>query len=88
MHLHTLMTNVTIVKIVTELGKDRQPILGPTGKPIRPRFVKKGSNCVIDFKVQAPIACELYKDFKSLSTFTLRDEGLTLALGYIIKILN
>lgn len=88
MHLHTLQIDVTFKKIVAELGNDKKPILGKNGKPVRPRFVKKGANCLIDFEVEQSISCEVYNDFKTLATFTLRDESLTLAIGKITKIIS
>jgi len=88
MHIHTLTIDVTFQKIVAELGPDRKPICGKNGKPVRPRFVKKGSNCLIDFTVEQSISLEIFNDFKTLSTFTLRDESLTLAIGKVTKIIN
>jgi len=58
------------------------------GKVEKITYVKKNSNALIDFEVDPRISCEGYKDFKNLSTFTLRDEGITLAIGKITKILN
>lgn len=83
MHIHTMVTNVTFIKIVTKLGPDKKPI-----KDSHLCFVKKGDRCIIDFEIDQIIACETYDNFKTLSTFTLRDESLTLAIGKVIKILN
>eukprot|EP01091_Cochliopodium_minus_P012067 TRINITY_DN3574_c0_g1_i2.p1 TRINITY_DN3574_c0_g1~~TRINITY_DN3574_c0_g1_i2.p1 ORF type:complete len:546 (+),score=189.89 TRINITY_DN3574_c0_g1_i2:31-1668(+) len=88
MHLHTLTCEVIFKKIIAEIGQDRKPKKNKNGKVEKITFVKKGSNALIDFEVDQRISCESYKEFKNLATFTLRDEGLTLAIGKVTKIID
>ena len=88
MHIHTLTIEVEFEKIIAELGSNQKPKKNKNGKIEKIAFVKKGSYALIDFKVKQKIACDIFKNSKRLSSFTLRDEGITLAIGKIIKIIN
>ena len=88
MHLHTLTVEVTFKKIVAELDNNGKPKKNKNGRIEKTTFVKKNQSALIDFEVDQKISCEPFKLFKNLSTFTLRDEGLTLAIGKVTKIIE
>ena len=52
------------------------------------RFVKQDDKCILRFESPEPFCLELFKDFQQMGRFTLRDEGRTMAIGKVVKIVE
>lgn len=83
MHVHTLAEEVNLLELLHYL--DRK-----TGKRSKkpPQFAKKGMQIIAKVETTAPICLETYKDYPQLGRFTLRDEGKTIAMGKVLKLLD
>ncbi|KAH9443054.1 hypothetical protein KEM48_010367 [Puccinia striiformis f. sp. tritici PST-130] len=83
MHVHTLAEECTLSSLLHYYDKK-------TGKKSRrpPQFAKKGMKVVALLETNAPISVETFKDHPQLGRFTLRDEGKTIAIGKITKLLE
>jgi len=83
MHLHTLAEEVTMTALLHYYDKK-------TGRKSKraPQFAKKGMRVVAVLESTAPVCIETYKDYPMLGRFTLRDEGKTIAIGKVTKLLT
>merc|ERR1719479_802608 len=54
----------------------------------RPRFIKQEQIAIVRFEAHHPICMETFKDHPQLGRFTLRDEGTTIAIGKILKVVG
>uniref|UniRef100_A0AAQ4NQU0 G1 to S phase transition 1 n=1 Tax=Gasterosteus aculeatus aculeatus TaxID=481459 RepID=A0AAQ4NQU0_GASAC len=52
----------------------------------RPRFVKQDQVCIARLRAAGVICLETFKDFPQMGRFTLRDEGKTIAIGKVLKL--
>lgn len=61
-----------------------------TGKKTRqaPKFVKQGQICIATLEAHGPICLETYAEYPQLGRFTLRDEGKTVAMGKVLKLVQ
>lgn len=82
MHLHTAIEEVTFVELKHKLekGTNRR-----SKKP--PAFAKKGMKIIAVLEVNEAVCAETYADYPQLGRFTLRDQGTTIAIGKITKVL-
>lgn len=83
MHIHTAEEEVTVKKLLTELDKKTGEL-----KTKLPRFVKSGAVCTVRLQVPRSLCVEAYADFPQLGRFTLRDEGRTIAIGKVLKVIK
>eukprot|EP00478_Filoreta_tenera_P000272 GABV01000272.1.p2 GENE.GABV01000272.1~~GABV01000272.1.p2 ORF type:complete len:341 (-),score=126.94 GABV01000272.1:11-1033(-) len=83
LHIHAVSAECEIVRLHAEMDKR-------TGQPISrgPRFVKSGAIVQLVIQVNDPIAIESFAAFPQLGRFTLRDEGKTIAIGKVLKLLD
>jgi len=84
MHIHSCVEEVTIKILICLIDKK-------TGEKsqIRPRFIKPDQVAIARFEVLGGLIClETFKDFPQMGRFTLRDEGRTIAIGKVLKIVN
>ncbi|KAJ9112556.1 hypothetical protein QFC19_000573 [Naganishia cerealis] len=83
LHLHTLAEEVTITALPHYFDKK-------TGRKSRKpaQFAKKGMRVIAVIQTSAPICIEKYSDYPMLGRFTLRDEGKTVAIGKVTKVLD
>lgn len=83
MHIHTAIEEVVITRLLHKLerGTNRK-----SKKP--PAFAKKGMKIIVVIETQEPVCVETYDDYPQLGRFTLRDQGTTIAIGKIVKILD
>lgn len=82
MHLHTAIEEVTFVELKHKLEKGTNR---KSKKP--PAFAKKGMKIIAVLEANEPICAETYNDYQQLGRFTLRDQGVTIAIGKITKLL-
>ena len=83
MHAHTAEEEVTLSALLHMIDKK-------TGRKSRhpPKFIKKGDSCIVRLEMQQNVCLETYNDYPQLGRFTLRDEGSTVAVGKILKLIT
>lgn len=83
MHVHTAIEEVRITRLLHKLerGTNRK-----SKKP--PAFAKKGMKIIALLETEKPVCVETYQDYPQLGRFTLRDQGTTIAIGKIVKIIE
>ncbi|KAG0709601.1 P-loop containing nucleoside triphosphate hydrolase protein [Suillus ampliporus] len=83
MHVHTLSEEVTLVALLHYFDK-------ATGRKSKkpPQFAKKGQKVVALIETTLPVCVERFVDYPQLGRFTLRDEGRTIAIGKITKLID
>jgi len=83
MHIHTLSEEVTLPALLHYYDK-------ATGRKSRkpPQYAKKGQKIVALIETTAPVCVERFVDYPQLGRFTLRDEGRTIAIGKITKLIE
>ncbi|KAM3125626.1 hypothetical protein CJJ07_004376 [Candidozyma auris] len=82
MHLHTAVEEVRFVELKHKLEKGTNR---KSKKP--PAFAKKGMKIIAILETPEPVCAETYNDYQQLGRFTLRDQGVTIAIGKITKLL-
>ncbi|EGW32816.1 uncharacterized protein SPAPADRAFT_60161 [Spathaspora passalidarum NRRL Y-27907] len=82
MHLHTAIEEVKFVELKHKLEKGTNR---KSKKP--PAFAKKGMKIIAVLEVNELICAETYNNYPQLGRFTLRDQGTTIAIGKITKLL-
>ncbi|KAF7355294.1 Eukaryotic polypeptide chain release factor 3 [Mycena sanguinolenta] len=83
MHIHTLSEEVTLPALLHYFDK-------ATGRKSRkpPQFAKRGQKIVALIETAEPVCVERFADYPQLGRFTLRDEGRTIAIGKITKLIE
>lgn len=82
MHLHTAIEEVKFVELKHKLEKGTNR---KSKKP--PAFAKKGMKIIAVLEATEAVCAETYNDYQQLGRFTLRDQGATIAIGKITKLL-
>lgn len=81
LHIHTCIEEVQIAALICLVDKKT----GEKSKT-RPRFVKQDQVCIARLRTAGTICLETFKDFPQMGRFTLRDEGKTIAIGKVLKL--
>ncbi|EKM80310.1 hypothetical protein AGABI1DRAFT_113508 [Agaricus bisporus var. burnettii JB137-S8] len=83
LHVHTLSEEVVLSGLLHYFDK-------ATGRKSKrpPQFAKKGQKIVALIETTAPICIEKFSDYPQLGRFTLRDEGRTVAIGKVTKLIE
>ncbi|THV08588.1 hypothetical protein K435DRAFT_740811 [Dendrothele bispora CBS 962.96] len=83
MHVHTLSEEVTLPALLHYFDK-------ATGRKSKkpPQYAKRGQKIVALIETTAPVCVERFSDYPQLGRFTLRDEGRTIAIGKITKLIE
>ncbi|KAM0790999.1 translation termination factor GTPase eRF3 [Microbotryomycetes sp. NB124-2] len=83
MHVHTLSEEVSLSALLHYYDKK-------TGRKSRrpPQFAKRGMKVIALIETTAPVCVEKFSDHPQLGRFTLRDEGKTVAIGKITKLIE
>jgi peptide chain release factor subunit 3 len=82
MHIHAATEEVTIAALLHAIDKKTNK---KSKRP--PPFVKKGQQVIARLELSAVVCAESFKDHPQLGRFTLRDEGKTIAIGKITKLI-
>ncbi|KAM4818082.1 eukaryotic peptide chain release factor GTP-binding subunit ERF3B [Thomomys bottae] len=82
LHIHTCIEEVEITALISLVDKKS----GEKSKT-RPRFVKQDQVCIARLRTAGTICLETFKDFPQMGRFTLRDEGKTIAIGKVLKLI-
>mmetsp|Transcript_15881 Transcript_15881/g.23918 ORF Transcript_15881/g.23918 Transcript_15881/m.23918 type:complete len:623 (+) Transcript_15881:114-1982(+) len=80
MHIHTAEVEVTCVALLSVTDKK--------GQESKKRFALQGQQCVAKLSTPLTTCMELYSVMPALGRLTLRDEGKTIAIGKVIKLLR
>ncbi|CAK9439638.1 uncharacterized protein LODBEIA_P37380 [Lodderomyces beijingensis] len=83
MHLHTAIEEVKFVELKHKLEKGTNR---KSKKP--PAFAKKGMKIIAVLETNESVCAETYNDYQQLGRFTLRDQGTTIAIGKITKLIK
>ncbi|KIK95640.1 hypothetical protein PAXRUDRAFT_826797 [Paxillus rubicundulus Ve08.2h10] len=83
MHVHTLSEEVTLPALLHYFDKT-------TGRKSKkpPQFAKKGQKIVALVETPLPVCMERFVDYPQLGRFTLRDEGRTVAIGKVTRLID
>lgn len=81
LHIHTCIEEVQITALICLVDKKS----GEKSKT-RPRFVKQDQVCIARLRTAGTICLETFKEFPQMGRFTLRDEGKTIAIGKVLKL--
>lgn len=83
LHIHSAAEEISIQALLHLIDKK-------TGKKTRkpPQFVKQGQKCIARIETAGPICLETFEKLPQLGRFTLRDEGKTVAIGKVTKVLE
>ncbi|KZT24539.1 hypothetical protein NEOLEDRAFT_1170090 [Neolentinus lepideus HHB14362 ss-1] len=83
MHCHTLAEEVTLTALLHYFDK-------ATGRKSKkpPQFAKRGQKIVAVLETVQPVCLERFVDYPQLGRFTLRDEGKTVAIGKVTKLIE
>ncbi|XP_006065071.4 LOW QUALITY PROTEIN: eukaryotic peptide chain release factor GTP-binding subunit ERF3A-like [Bubalus bubalis] len=81
LHIHTCTEEVEITALISLVDKKS----GEKSKT-RPRFVKQDQVCIARLRTAGTICLETFKDLPQMGRFTLRDEGKTIAIGKVLKL--
>ncbi|KAJ2768025.1 translation termination factor GTPase eRF3, partial [Coemansia nantahalensis] len=82
LHVHTSIEECGMTKLLHKLNEKGQKSRLP------PPFVKRGDSAIVRIEVAKLLCVETFKDFPQLGRFTLRDEGKTVAIGKILKLVE
>ncbi|KAI3651956.1 hypothetical protein MP228_003259 [Amoeboaphelidium protococcarum] len=83
LHVHTAVQEVILGQFMYLVDpKTRRKSKKP------PMFVKNGQVLVCKMEALLPICLETFEDHPQLGRFTLRDEGKTIAMGKVLKLLD
>ncbi|TIA93424.1 hypothetical protein E3P99_00157 [Wallemia hederae] len=83
MHCHTLAEEVNLTELLHYYDKK-------TGRKSKkaPQFAKRGQKIVALLEANGAVCVERFNDYPQLGRFTLRDEGKTVAIGKITKLIE
>jgi len=83
LHLQAITEEVTLKALICLVDKKT----GEKSKT-RPRFIKQDQIAIVRFTAEDVICMETFKDHSQLGRFTLRDEGKTVAIGKVLKLVD
>ncbi|KAG8862262.1 translation termination factor GTPase eRF3 [Tulasnella sp. 330] len=83
MHVHTASEEVQLLELLHYFDKK-------TGRKSKkpPQFAKKGQKIIALIEAAGLVCVEKFNDYPQLGRFTLRDEGKTIAIGKITKLIE
>ena len=82
LHMQCFEIPCNVTKLLRTLDKN--------GKLVRkkPRTITKNTLCAVEITTVRPICIEAKSDFPNLGRFVLRDRGVTVASGVVLKVLK
>lgn len=83
LHIHAVVEEVQIKQLIALVDKK-------TGKKSvqRPRFIKQDQVVIARLQTAGVICLETFKEFAAMARFTLRDEGKTIAIGKVLRLVE
>ncbi|RUS14256.1 eukaryotic release factor 3 [Endogone sp. FLAS-F59071] len=83
LHVHSAVEEITVTALLNLIDKKTNR---RSKRP--PQFVKQGQKAICRIEAAGPICVERFEDHPQLGRFTLRDEGKTIAIGKITKVIE
>jgi len=83
-HLHTAVEEVKIERLLAKFNKKTKKLEKFSGA----KFLKQGDQGICRFRLDNMVAMDKADDFPAMGRFTIRDEGKTIAMGIIKKIIE
>jgi len=85
LHVHQVTSEVTVKTLICKINpKNGEKTKFKKGAA----FLKNGDLAIVRMKTSAPLSIECFKDFERMGRVTLRDEGKTIAMGTIAKVVE
>ncbi|XP_033123759.1 eukaryotic peptide chain release factor GTP-binding subunit ERF3A-like [Anneissia japonica] len=82
LHIHSAVEEAQLSSLIALVDKK-------TGNKTKgPRFIKQDQVAIACLTTAGIICLETFKDFPQMGRFTLRDEGKTIAIGKVLKLIN
>uniref|UniRef100_A0A915Q305 Tr-type G domain-containing protein n=1 Tax=Setaria digitata TaxID=48799 RepID=A0A915Q305_9BILA len=81
LHIQSATEEVIVKAVICTIDKK-------TGNKVRARFVKQDEKCIMRLESSESFCLEAFKDFPQMGRFTLRDEGKTIAIGKVLKVVE
>ncbi|CAB07395.2 Tr-type G domain-containing protein [Caenorhabditis elegans] len=81
LHIQSAVEEVTVKGVIATIDKK-------TGEKKRAKFVKQDEKCIMRLESPEPFVLEPFKEYPYLGRFTLRDEGKTIAIGKVLKVVE
>jgi len=83
LHVHTTVQEVTFAALLHKLEKG-------TGRKSKkpPAYASKGQAIIARLEATTPVPIERYEDYQQLGRFTLRDQGQTIAIGKVTRLIT
>lgn len=82
MHVHTAIEEVSFTALLHKLDKTNRK------SKAAPAFAKQGMKIIARLETTQPVCLEKFSEFAQLGRFTLRDSGITIAIGKVTKLLS
>ncbi|KAB7493688.1 Eukaryotic peptide chain release factor GTP-binding subunit ERF3A [Armadillidium nasatum] len=82
-HIHSVAEEVTVKMLICLVDRKTDE-----KSKVRPRFVKQDQVAIMRFETSGVICMEAFRDHPQLGRFTLRDEGKTIAIGKVLKVVE
>lgn len=82
LHIHESTEEVTVKGVICTIDK-RDPSI-----KTRAKYVKQDDKCILRLECYEQFCMDLFKTFPQMGRFMLRDEGKTIAIGKIVKIIE
>ncbi|KAM7535702.1 hypothetical protein Aperf_G00000088999 [Anoplocephala perfoliata] len=84
MHIHACVQEIRFRSILCRIDRKTNE-----KTDIRPRFIKQDDVAIVRFEaVNGCVCLECFKDYAQMGRFTLRDEGKTIGVGKVMKIIS
>lgn len=81
LHIHAAAEEVSVKQVICTIDKK-------SGEKKRAKFVKQDDKCIMRLETPEAFCLECFKDFPQMGRFTLRDEGKTIAIGKVVKVIE
>ncbi|ORZ18390.1 P-loop containing nucleoside triphosphate hydrolase protein [Lobosporangium transversale] len=83
LHIHNAIEEITLSAMMHLIDKK-------TGRKSKkpPQFLKKGQQGIVMIETTGPLCMETFTDSPRMGRFTLRDEGKTIAIGKVTKLIT
>ncbi|VDL63091.1 unnamed protein product, partial [Nippostrongylus brasiliensis] len=81
LHIQSAVEEVSVKTVICTIDKK-------TGEKKKSRFVRQDEKCIMRIESAEAFCLEPFKELPQLGRFTLRDEGRTIAIGKVLKVVE
>ncbi|KJH46524.1 putative translation elongation factor Tu [Dictyocaulus viviparus] len=81
LHIQSAVEEVSVKMVICTIDKK-------TGEKKKSRFVRQDEKCIMRIESAEAFCLEPFKELPQLGRFTLRDEGRTIAIGKVLKVVE